>query len=127
MPLIRLGYRPRLALANRQKRWINAIGKGGAMQADRRRGTPATILYMRLYMNSVTQTAQCSLVERLAQRGMDVDGACHVFKHCAHFQCMGELSGQFRHMTSHSVNAEHAMIVLAGDDANKAAIVAPFH
>src|SRR5215467_10251670 len=119
MPLIRLGYRPRLALANRQKRWIDAIGKAAPCRRIGVEGRPR--LYMRLYMNSVTQTAQCSLVERLAQRGMDVDGACHVFKHCAHFQCMGELSGQFRHMTSHSVNAEHAMIVLAGDDANKAA------
>jgi len=123
MPHIQLAYRLPLIIPDWQRPWISMLkARPHIGTPDRRLDAP-----VRLYMNGVAQTAQCGLVERLAQRRVNVDGASHVFKHCAHFQCMGELSGQFRHMTSYSVNTEYAMIVLAGDDANKATIVAAFH
>ncbi len=66
-------------------------------------------------------------MERLAQRRVDVNRAGDVFQHRAHLQRQRELVRQLADMRAHRLDAEHAVIRLARQDAHEAASVAGVH
>ena len=60
----------------------------------------------------VAQRAQSRLVIGLTQSGVNMDGPCHIFEQCPHFQRMAEFTRQFRDMRTDRLDAKDPVIGL---------------
>ena len=78
-------------------------------------------------MDCAAEASQGGLMECLGQGWVGVDAPGHVLKKCPHFDRQCELSDEFRNMGADRLDAEHAMIVAAGDHANEAAVFPRLH
>ncbi len=78
-------------------------------------------------VDCAAEAPQGGLMECLGQGWVGVDGPGHVLEKCPHFDHQCELSDEFRNMGADRLDAEHAMIVAAGDHANESAVFPRLH
>ena len=78
-------------------------------------------------MDRVPEPPQGCLVERLCQSWMGVYRPCHVLEARTHLDRQRELADEFGNVRAHRLDAEHAMIVVPGDHADKPAILPRLH
>src|SRR5665213_1467506 len=102
---------------------VNFIGLASAHCAKYSRVWPRC---WRSNMQPAAQGQKRRLAERFAQGRVDVDGAGDVLEQGAHRQRMRELAGELGDAAPDRLDAEHALVAPARDDADKPAIVAGF-
>src|SRR5712671_502876 len=78
-------------------------------------------------VDCAAEAPQGGLMECLGQGWVGVDGPGHVLEKCPHFDGQCELSDEFRNMGADRLDAEHAMIVAAGDHANESTVFRRLH
>ena len=78
-------------------------------------------------VDCAAEAPQSGLMECLGQGWVGVDGPGHVLEKSPHFDRQCELSNEFRNMGADRLDAEHAMIVAAGDHANESAVFPRLH